>query len=87
MCSCPVPIMPGTGKVLGKCKLIRRRPFLDCGSQVILSAVLISMMLHENEPRVYAALSSSAFLVPGCVLDTVNMLCIEFVKSQQWCKS
>lgn len=59
-------------KMPGKCKLIKRRTFLDCESQAILSAVLILVMLHENEPRVYAALSSNAFLILGCDLDTVN---------------
>lgn len=69
--------LPGTGNVPGKHTLIKRRPFLDCESLIIFSVVLMLMMVHENEPRVYAALSSGD-------LDTVNMLCIEFVKSQPW---
>jgi hypothetical protein len=76
--------MPGTGNMPGKHKMIRRRAFLDCDSLIIFSTVLILMMVHENEPRVYAALPSSAFPVPSCDLETVNMFCIEFVKIQQW---
>lgn len=84
MCSCPVSTMPGTREVPGKYKLIKRRSFLDCELQAILSAVLILVMLHENEPRDYAALSSSAFLILDYDLGTVNMLCFE---CQQWCQS
>lgn len=61
----------------GKYKLIKRSTFVDCESQAILSAVLILVMLHETEPRVYAALCSNAFLILGSDLDTVNMLCFE----------
>lgn len=75
--------MPGTREVPGKYKLIKRRTFLACESQAILSPVLILVMLHENEPRGYAALPSSAFLILGCDLGAVNMLCFEFIKLAQ----